>query len=196
MGTERRAATTPNKRWALTQEAFDALLDWLDEGGGGRERAGARYEEIRRRLVKIFACRGCYEAEELADETINVVAKRVGEIGPTYEGDRALYFYGVANKVYLEWLRRRRVPPPPPPPSPPDFGQEYECLEHCMEKLDPGSRDLVLQYYREEKRDKIEHRRTMASKLGIALNALRIRAFRIRAALRECVGDCLVRWEG
>ena len=136
------------------------------------------------------------ESQPPYEETINVVAKRVGEIGPTYEGDRALYFYGVANNLYLEWLRRKRTPPPPPPPTPPDFGQEYECLERCMEQLDPGSRDLVLQYYREEKRDKIEHRRTMAKQLGIALNALRIRAFRIRAALRECVGDCLVRRGG
>ena len=56
------------KGWVLTQELFDTLLDWLDPD---RERAGHRYETIRLRLIKIFTSRGCPEAEELADETIN-----------------------------------------------------------------------------------------------------------------------------
>ncbi|HEY7785163.1 MAG TPA: hypothetical protein VIB00_10575, partial [Pyrinomonadaceae bacterium] len=60
-----------NKDWVLTQESFDALLHWLDPQ---RDRAGLRYEEIRRSLIKIFACRGCAEPEDLADETINRVS--------------------------------------------------------------------------------------------------------------------------
>ncbi len=55
----------------------------------------------------------------------------------------------------------------------------------------PRSRDLVLQYYREEKREKIEHRKRLASRLGIGLNALRIRACRIRETLYQCVQTCL-----
>jgi DNA-directed RNA polymerase specialized sigma24 family protein len=55
---------------------------------------------------------------------------------------------------------------------------------------------LVLQYYQEEKGAKIEHRRAMAERLGIPLNALRIRAHRIRVALRDCVSDCLARHAG
>jgi DNA-directed RNA polymerase specialized sigma24 family protein len=184
-------------KWVLDEAAFERLLAWLDPE---RERAGQRYEDIRLRLIKIFTCRGCHESEDLADETINRVARRLKEVAATYEGDRSLYFYGVAHKVYLEYLRR----PPArvvvaPLPAPPERKEEeraadereYECLERCMSGLPAASRDLVLQYYREEKREKIEHRKLLAAQLGIGLNALRIRACRIRETLYQCVQACL-----
>ena len=58
----------------LSQEAFDRLLAWLNPN---RALAGEKYEEIRRRLIKIFTCRGCTCPEVLADETINRVARKV-----------------------------------------------------------------------------------------------------------------------
>jgi DNA-directed RNA polymerase specialized sigma24 family protein len=60
-----------------------------------------------------------------------------------------------------------------------------------MQKLTPQNRDFVIQYYQEEKRAKIDNRRELAERLGIALNAVRIRAHRIRATLHECVRQCL-----
>jgi len=71
--------------------------------------------------------------------------------------------------------------------------REFRCLERCMELLTPDNRALVLQYYHEEKKAKIDHRKLLAKKLGIAVNALRIRAYRIRATLLECVQNCLQR---
>lgn len=183
-----RPSRAPDGRWSLTQESFDSLLAWLDSD---RERAGRRYEEIRRRLIKIFACRGCHEPEDLADETINRVAKKVADISATYEGDPALYFYGVANKVHLESVKKRPASPAPPAPQAEEFEREHDCLERCMELLPPRNRELVLQYYHEERGAKIEHRQALADQLGIALNALRIRAHRIRMTLRRCVEACL-----
>jgi DNA-directed RNA polymerase specialized sigma24 family protein len=177
------------KDWTLTQESFDALLSWLDPD---REQAGQRYEEIRRRLLKLFACRGCYEAEDLADETINRVSGKLKEIESSFVGEPARYFYGVANKVHLEYQRRKPLPATPPPTNDPDdIEQEYDCLEQCMRHLTPDNRMLVLQYYEEEKKAKIDRRRRLAEELGIALNALRIRAHRIRASLQECVQSCI-----
>ncbi len=178
-----------NKEWAITQEAFDGLLAWLDSD---RERAAQKYESVRTRLIKIFACRGCGEADDLADETINRVTAKLREIVDSYRGDPALYFYGVANKVYLEYLRRR--PPVEAPPlreSSAEIEAEYACLEACMDQLAPENRRLVLEYYQEEKRAKIEQRRRLASEFGIAMNALRIRAHRIRLQLQLCVQRCV-----
>jgi DNA-directed RNA polymerase specialized sigma24 family protein len=177
------------KDWILTQESFDALLAWLDPS---REEAGRIYEEIRLRLIKIFTCRGCSEPEDLADETINRVSKKLKEIESTYSGARAPYFFGVANKVHLEYLRRRPVPAPPADAvKSEDMEKEYTCLEKCMENLTSDNRELVLQYYQGEKSAKIVHRKQLADQLGIALNALRIRAHRIRTTLQECVEGCL-----
>lgn len=178
-----------NNDSVLTQESFDALLAWL---GPDREQGGKTYEAIRRRLIKLFTCRGCHEPEVLADTTIDRVVKRLKEIEGSYTGDRALYFYGVANNVHLEYLRRKPVVPPPPPPSDPDeLEREHQCLESCLKRLPPGNRELVLQYYQEDKGAKIDNRRHLAERLGIALNALRIRAHRIRAALLTCMQECL-----
>jgi len=191
-----------NKEWVLTQDAFEGLLDWLDPD---RERAGTKYEAIRLRLIKIFTCRGCSEAEELADETINRVTAKVGEVVSGYEGDPAHFFYGVSQKVHLEYLRKAHIKQPHLPvdtavstlSTPPvilaeDIEPEYECLERCLEHLSSDNRKLVLEYYQQEKHAKIEHRKLLAMELGIAVNALRIRAHRIRLALQKCMEDCLV----
>jgi DNA-directed RNA polymerase specialized sigma24 family protein len=178
-----------NKEWVLTQEAFDRLLAWLDPD---REQAGKKYEVIRLRLIKILTCRGCTEADALADETINRVARKVQILSEDYKGDPAHYFYGVAHKVHLEYLRRKPIPVLPQPVDQTDeIEQEYDCLEQCMQRLTPNNRELVLQYYKEDKQAKIKHRKSLAEQLGIALNALRIRAHRIRATLQRCVQNCL-----
>ena len=179
-----------NKAWTLTQTALDSLLAWLDPD---RDTAGAKYETIRTRLIKIFTCRGCSEAEDLADETINRVISKLTEVADSYQGDPALFFYGVAKRVQQEYERKKFKPAVPlPVATPPDeVDQEYECLEKCMQAIPQNQRELVLQYYQEDKRAKINNRRQLAQKLGIAANALRIRACRIRAGLHQCVEACL-----
>ncbi|MBC7931063.1 MAG: hypothetical protein H7Z38_10930 [Rubrivivax sp.] len=178
-----------NRERSLTQTAFDSLLTWLDDD---RDRAGEKYEQIRRRLIKVFTCRGRHDAEELADETINRVTLKAPELSKEYVGDPSLYFYGVAQKVFLESLRKPPAAPlPAATPEPEELERDYECLERCMEQLSPNSRALALEYYREDRRAKIDHRKEMAQRLGIALNALRIRAYRIRAALQQCVQACV-----
>src|ERR671938_30866 len=61
---------------ALTAEAFTKLLARLDPD---RERAGEKYEELRRTLVKFFEWRGAPFPEDQADETFNRVARKLDE---------------------------------------------------------------------------------------------------------------------
>src|SRR5262245_58122409 len=72
-------SSTPSKPEPedINQEQFDRLIGWLDSD---REKAGARYEWIRNRLIKIFVCRGSNIPEELADKTVNRVARKLPEI--------------------------------------------------------------------------------------------------------------------
>ena len=173
----------------LSSDAFEALLQWLSSD---REEAGKCYEEIRHKLIRIFACRGCGESDILADETINRVARKVGELVTTYKGDPKLYFYGVAKKIHLEQLKKAR-------PRVTEWNEtkdedcepEFECLDRCMDKLSMNNRDLVLKYYDHEQDAKIEQRRRLAETLNIGLNALRIRAHRIRTMLYQCIKGCL-----
>jgi RNA polymerase sigma factor (sigma-70 family) len=178
-----------NKNWDMSPESFEALLCWLDED---REQAGIKYEQIRTGLINFFTGRGHCEAEDLADETINRVISRLHEVGNKVTGERSRYFYGVARKVQLEYLRRKI--PQQPPQATTDSDQvelEYRCLEKCIAKLSPENRSLVLRYYEADGREKIEKRKLLAEELGIAPNALRIRAYRIRAALQKCLDQCV-----
>ena len=175
----------------LTQEQFDKLLSWLD---AERNAAGLKYQKIHLRLIKIFACRGCHEAEQLADETIDRVASKTDWLIANYVGDPILYFYGVAQKVHLEYLRRKPLPKPPLPPPAADVDdveRDYECLDECLKKLPTNHRDLVARYYQGEKKAKIDNRKRIADELGITLDALRIRAHRLRRQLQQCVFQCI-----
>ncbi len=179
------------KNWELSQEAFDALLTWLDSD---REQAALKYEKIRGGLIKFFTSRGALATEDLADETINRVAHKLKDIEKNFSGDPEPYFFGVAGYVHMEHLRRKL--PRPTLPSPTDPNQielEYNCLERCIERLTKENRDLLVRYYGADGGAETELRRALADELGIAPNALRIRAFRIRMTLKECLEKCIER---
>lgn len=181
------------KEWGMNPEDFNRFLAWLDPNP---EEASHRYEQIHRWLIRLFRAWGCPEvdAEELTDETITRVVSKMREIADSYVGTREPYIRKVAHYVFMEYLRARPATPPPPQP-PHDSSEEKErrdqCLEHCLNELPPGDRDVVLRYYAEDKRAKIERRREQAEQLGMTLNALRIYVCRVRDKLRRCIADCL-----
>ena len=176
----------------LTREALDSLLDYL---GPDRSAAGERYEEIRGRLIRLFSWRGCDHADELADETINRVAEKIASGVEIRAEDPFRYFCGVAHLVFKEILRRRKreraaleeVRHLPPPPEPDAEDDRLARLRECMEGLDEDQRGLILDYHRGEGGQRIRRRREIAGRLGVPINALRIRVHRIRLRLEECV---------
>jgi RNA polymerase sigma factor (sigma-70 family) len=194
------------KDWALTQGAFRHLLAWLDEGG---DSSGENYLETRRRLVSYFDRKNCLPPDELADETLNRVARRLEEEGSITGATPAHYCYIVAKYVFLEYQRRTDrgqvslddLSNPRHPASNPDERSALEeaaerrenrldCLERCLQNLEPDNRELIIQYYRGEQRAKIDNRRALAARLGITTNALGIRACRLRDKLEACVSKC------
>jgi hypothetical protein len=90
-------------KWALTREAL-SQFSRLD---GDPDKAGEKYEAIRLRLAKFFDWRGAHFPDQLADETINRVIRKV-ESGET-AGDRTILL-GVARLVFLESLRAPGFP--------------------------------------------------------------------------------------
>jgi DNA-directed RNA polymerase specialized sigma24 family protein len=190
------------KDWKLTQRAFDQLLNWLDEG---RNSDGQKYLEMRERLVAYFDRKNCRDPDDLADQTLNRVGRRLEEEGITRSESPAKYCYIVARFVFMESLRDaqkdntlRQEIRPAPYNSGFAFSEAAEkqermlnCLEQCTVKLDSSQREIILQYYSGKERLKIERRRALAKSLGITVNALSIRACRIRDKLEACVKLCL-----
>jgi DNA-directed RNA polymerase specialized sigma24 family protein len=185
----------------LTALAFNRLLEWLDDRVDSQ---GERYLEMRRRLVSYFDRRNRPAADDLADETLNRIGRTLEKDGVIGITPQARYCYTVARFVLLEDLRRehRQVRLDDEPRSR-DVAigagalleresleiqeQRIECLERCLQALKPDQRALVIEYYRDAARQKIERRREMAKRLGITMNALAIRLSRIRAALAASV---------
>ncbi|HEX8087739.1 MAG TPA: hypothetical protein VF762_02730, partial [Blastocatellia bacterium] len=68
---------------------------------------------------------------------------------------------------------------------------ELNCLEQCLRGITVQNRDLIVSYYVGEKSQKINNRKRLATELSIAPANLRLRAFRLREKLENCVKDCL-----
>ena len=63
---------------------------------------------MRGRLVAYFDRKNCPVPDELADETLNRVARRIEEKGVTEADAPARYCYIVARFVFMEQLRGRK----------------------------------------------------------------------------------------
>jgi DNA-directed RNA polymerase specialized sigma24 family protein len=177
------------KREPPSEDAFEKLLSWLDSD---REEAGRKYTRIHLRIIRIFSAKGCCDAEEIADETFNVVSRKIDWLIANYVGDPALYFMGVARKLYQEWMKRRIPQPPLPDAASPEVERECFCLEQCMEEvLSSDERTLALRYHPPERKQTIPERKRLAEELGITVNALRIRVHHIKARLEPCITACL-----
>jgi len=188
--------------WILTEPALRRLLDWLDEGA---DSDGAKFVEMRRRLVSYFDRKNCSASDELADEALNRIARRLEEKGAIEGEAPARYCYIVARFVFLEYLReskrkdllmaaieRQRGSDQARPVDDPDSRERMlKCLEQCTRQPEPLNRELITRYYAGRERIKIENRRALAQSLGITMNALSIRACRIRDRLEACVQQCM-----
>src|SRR5437870_2999188 len=63
------------------------------------------------------------------------------------------------------------------------------CLEQCARKLESLNREMIIRYYVGKGHSKIENRHALADELGISINALSIRACRIRDRLEACIKE-------
>ncbi|MEO6393068.1 MAG: hypothetical protein ABIP75_14565 [Pyrinomonadaceae bacterium] len=183
----------------LTANAFALLMERLGQDGA----AGERYEDLRRTLTRFFEWRSAPFPEEETDETLDRIARKLSE-GVQIKHLGA-YAHEVARLVYLEAIKRVKRNPLEQldeiertaiaPPDTIDEAIEKEvrlaCLDQCLSALPDENRDLITEYYRDQKRDRIDHRKTLAERLGLRRDALANRAQRIRDKLEQCVSRCV-----
>ena len=185
---------------AIPPESFDEILGWLNPD---RDVAGSIYVQLRNDLAKIFTWNRCSDPEGLTDEVFDRVAKKVHDLKHTFVGDPKLFFYGVARNLIKEIPKKVKLQVSlqgTEPASNPRNEAEQEivamredCLRSCLQKLSVDKRELILAYYAKEKQAKIDHRTEMAQRLGISVETLRVKAYRIRGTLEQCIERCLDR---
>src|SRR5262245_52109697 len=127
------------KHWILTEGAFNKLLERLDSD---RQRAGEKYERLHHKLEKFFEIHRGALAEELADETINRLTRKIEE-GLEIQNISS-YSIGVARILLMESLKeqtRKSELHDVPSTAPSDLyysnesEKQLQCLDGCLDKL-------------------------------------------------------------
>jgi DNA-directed RNA polymerase specialized sigma24 family protein len=187
-----------------TETIFREFAHWLDEG---TDSDGQRYLEVRRRLELYFDRKNCVAPGELADETLNRVARKLEESGEITDVGPLQYCYIVAKYVFLETLRAEKrapfhrplsgsnpsgLPVQSAPLLEADSAPKHKekiagGLEDCLKNLSTAERELIVEYYSGHQRDEIERRAALATQLGLTANGLSSRASRVRQKLEACV---------
>ena len=185
-------------------EGFDEILAWLNPD---RELAASMYVQLRHDVARIFLWNRCSDPEGLTDEVFDRVTRKVHDLRQTYAGDPRLFFYGVARNLVKETAKKvktyasfdaagaiLRVGTQVEENEKEESAHAREhCLQVCLKKLSSEQRRLILDYYSMEKQGKISNRVKIAKALGLSLETLRVRVYRIRVTLEECIERCLDR---
>jgi DNA-directed RNA polymerase specialized sigma24 family protein len=178
---------------ALSEPVWNALLERL---GADAESAGMEYERLRQRLIRFFEWKGCVACEDHADDVLTRLARRISD-GEAIASVQA-YALGVARFVVkeagaaplhlaIDEARGGRLPSAAD--AEPDA--RADCLDRCLDAMPQATRHVTLRYYEGSGGAKVKNRRTIATELGISERALRLRVFRARESLEECVSACL-----
>ncbi len=190
--------STSDAKWVPTPEALDELLASFSPD---REEAGKRYVLAREKLIHYFERRSVVDADRYADEALDRTMRRINE--GTKIDNLMPYLLTVASYVTLEIkkeegksrqsMRTMKTSISPPVIDPPEESPWWTCFDECLDRLPENKRTMIVEYYEEEAHAKIELHKKMAERLGIPLNALRIRVHRIRAEVEVCVRNCLAK---
>ncbi len=182
-----------SKDRAQTPEHLRAFLEWLTSGATNQEGV---YESARRRLSMFFAGRSCIDPESLADRTLDLAMRKLSDIPA--EANPMAYLIGIAKNIHRDELRVaqkaeafRLAVAAQPQTLESDVENRHTCLEKCLGELPAEERTLVIEYYSESRQAKIDRRKKLADRLGLNLNAMRNRVFRLNQRLAICVTACL-----
>lgn len=184
-------------KWTPTLQSFEKLLAAFDSD---RDVAGKLYENVRVKLIRYFERNGISDAERYVDITLDRVMRRLDE-GEVVANIMA-FIYAVASYVRMEAWNDQKYLRDAEVEVQKDMEQKQQervvgesprqlCLDKCLDALPVETRILIIDYYSAERSAKIRLRRQMARSLGIEMNALRIRAHRIRLGLETCVQKCV-----
>ncbi len=185
---------------SLTATSFQTLLDRLDADPFV---AAEKYETLRTKIAHLHRWRGCAEshADELADITLDRVAAKLvaGEVVENI----AAFASAVARFVSLEHSRKNKLDTVgddlPETPIAPDLDflddpdERMKCLRRCVAKtLNDDDKIIVVGYYDTDADEKVKSaRKRLADSIGLTVNALKVRACRLRMRLEQCINDCV-----
>ncbi|CAN5382097.1 hypothetical protein BH10ACI1_BH10ACI1_12330 [soil metagenome] len=175
----------------LTADSYSLLLRAFS---ADEKSAVAAYTKLRASLVRFFQIKGDVAPEESADETIERVAAKLGET--VQIEDLTKYSFGTARLVFLENLRKSQKQKK----AFEDFrwanelqkndeeADDFAPFRECFESLPDAEKNILQKYFEDLPYAKLnENRQKLTGKLGVSVNNLRLKIFRMRRRLEDCV---------
>ncbi len=162
--------------------------------GDTPQAAGQHYEQLRSKLVFFFTRKSLRFPEDLADEVLDRIGRRLSE-GLAISSIDA-FALGVARHVGQEQTalphQSQTVDPSffdniPATSATSNEDERVAYLERCLRRLPATDKQLLKGYYLGEGGSSISARRDMAERLGISSGTLRQRVFLIRQRMLACV---------
>jgi hypothetical protein len=179
----------------LTPEILNKLLDSLSKD---KTVAGIAYTKLRNSLIRFFDVKGDSTPEDSADITLDRVAMKISQ--NVEIPDVTKYSFGVARFVFLERLRLAKKDKiaaegfyadkisTKTEPEPDNF----QPLRECFNNLEDNEKQILREYFADIPASKLfEQRKELQIKYNISLNSLRVKVFRLRERLENCVKNKL-----
>jgi DNA-directed RNA polymerase specialized sigma24 family protein len=183
----------------LDRDAWTRLLSFLEIIQPGP--AGRAYERTRERLVRFFKTRSTTHAEELADATLDRVARKLARETIVDVRNPMGYVLGVARLIWLERIksevsqRNRHGHYEETRMIDAEDAHELErntaILDRCLAEMPAEERALLLSYHQGRGQARIAHRQELVQNLGLNPGLLRTRVHRLRAQLGRRVDEML-----
>lgn len=160
--------------------------------------------ELRRGLVCFFRWQGSRDPEGQAQEALLILIRR------TREGAKIDNHGAFAHGIAVRLIAREREAQHAAVPVEELTGREQasvpisvnaseamlDCISTCLGRLKPSQRHLLEAYFSHSRAAKVRSRKELARRLGVSLDALRVRVHRLLSAMRPCVVECCQHAEG
>ena len=175
----------------LNAQSYSLLLRTLSPD---EDAASLAYSKLLNSLVRFFELKGDSDGEQSADETLDRVSSKLS--GNVLIEDLTKYSFGVARLVFLENLRKiqsqekalKNYHLENDRQSIDDETDDFSQMRECFDQLTRSDRDLLHKYFADMRRSELdEERRKLAASLGASQNKLRLKIFRLRRKLEDCV---------
>lgn len=192
-----------------TANGLAFLLHWLSPD---EQQAAHCYQQLRRKLVEMFARRGVISSflEELTDETLDRAGRKLAAGEVIRQPEPMAYLHGVAANVLHEYWRKQQQRAVREIPledlaslnSDPQLQRQrekierehwLECLDELLNSLSPEEETLLRSCHCDNPQQQTANRRAMAKQLNLEESSLRARLRRIRLTLERKVRACVER---
>ena len=175
----------------LTAESYSLLLQTFSSD---EEAAAIDFTKLSDSLVRFFQIKGDSSPEEAADETLDRVAVKLGEA--VLIENLTKYSFGVARLVFLENLRKAQKSKNAlenyraenERQKADGETDDFSPLRECFESLADDEKKILRAYFADLSHAELdEKRQKLTASLGVSLNNLRLKIFRLRRRLEDCV---------